>query len=170
MIDYRTLAVTGVVPPERGEVRIRESWPSVAGSPAIAGVGKALTRTIILAPLAWMIMALVYFKKLLPIFARRYTLTNRRLMIRKGWKGTPSQEVALADIEDVRVVTDVNSDFFRAGTLEVVGQGGQVMRMPGMPEPESFRVAVLNACTAMVPGKSKMLPFLAASASPDGKQ
>src|SRR5207253_4164706 len=116
MVDYRQQAVTGVVPPEVGEAKIRESWPSVASAPAIAGLGRALTRTIILAPLAWLVMSVVYFGKLLPFAAARYTLTNRRLMIRRGWKATPSHEIALAKIDEVRVVNEAHADFFRAGT------------------------------------------------------
>src|SRR5262245_29289990 len=109
MVELREQAVTGVVPPQQGEARIREAFPSVARASALASLGKALTRTIILAPLAWLLMAAAYFGKLLPLVMTRYTLTNRRLMIRKGWSGTPAKEVALADIDEVRVLTDGNS-------------------------------------------------------------
>src|SRR5262245_9173747 len=157
--------ITGVVPPEVGEAKIREAYPSVAAWPAIAGLGQALTRTMILAPLAWMIMALAYFGKLLPFVARRYTLTNRRLMIRKGWSGKPSQEIALADIDEVRVQTDLNSNFFRAGTIEIISKGQVALILAGVPEADAFRQAIINACAAWVPGKAKaMLPFIAANA------
>jgi len=165
MVDYRQQAVTGVVPPDVGEARIREVWPSVASAPAIAGLGQKLTRTIVLAPLAWLIMSAVYFGKLLPFAAKRYTLTNRRLMIRHGWKGTPAHEIPLAKIDDVRVVNDAHSDFFRAGTLEILEGGNVVMKLPGTPEAEAFRIAVLNARNAWVPGKAKTMPFIAASAA-----
>ena len=88
MADARTQVVTGVVPPEVAEARIREVWPSVAASPGIANLGRVLTGTIVLAPLAWLLMAAVYFGKLLPFRAKRYTVTNRRVMIRRGLKGT----------------------------------------------------------------------------------
>ena len=123
MVDYRHQAVTGLVPPASAEAKIREVWPSVASVSLVASLGQKLTRTIILAPLAWLIMSAVYFGKLLPFAARRYTLTNRRLMIRRGWKGTPSHEIPLAKIDDIRVVHDAHSDFFRAGTLEVIENG-----------------------------------------------
>ena len=166
MIDVSEQVITGVVPPELREAKIREAWPSVAASPAIAGLGQALTRTIILAPLAWMIMALAYFGKVLPIIARCYTLTNRRLMIRRGWKAKVSQEIPLADIDEVRVQTNLNSTFFRAGTLEIISSGQVKMILPGVPEPDSFRQAILNACAAWVPGRAKALfPFVAASAT-----
>jgi hypothetical protein len=165
MVDIRQQAVTGVVPPETGEAKIREVWPSVASAPAIAGLGQKLTRTIVLAPLAWLIMSLVYFGKLLPFAACRYTLTNRRLMIRRGWKGIPSKEIPLARIDDVRVVNDAHSDFFRAGNLEIIEDGKVVLTLPGTPEAEGFRIAILNARNAWVPGRVKSMPFIAASAA-----
>src|SRR5437868_6485121 len=165
MVDYRQQAVTGVVPPSVGEAKIREVWPSVASVPAVAGLGQKLTRTVILAPLAWLVMSAVYFGKLLPFAATRYTLTNRRLMIRRGWKGSPSHEIPLAKIDDVRVVNDAHSDFFRAGTLEILEGGNVAMKLPGTPEAEGFRIAILNARNAWVPGKAKTMPFIAASAA-----
>ena len=32
--------ITGVMPPELGEARIREAWPSVASKPALASLGR----------------------------------------------------------------------------------------------------------------------------------
>lgn len=166
MTDVRKQAVTGLVPPEVDEALIRETWPSVQASPALAGIGRALTATILLAPLAWGLMALAYFGKLLPFVARRYALTNRRVVVRRGLKGVPGDSVALADIDEVRLVPDANSGFFRAGTLEIVGGGKVLLTLRGVPEPESFRQAILNARNAWVPGKAKTLPFIAASAVP----
>ena len=153
--------ITGVVPPLLGEGKIREAWPSVASKPPLASLGRALTGTYVLAPLAWVLMSSVFFGKLLPILMRRYTLTNRRLMIRKGWKGVSGKEILLADIDDVRVVLDGNSDFFRAGNLDIVSKGQVVLTLPGVPEPEGFRHAILNACNAWVPNRPKG-PFVPA--------
>ncbi len=164
MTDVRTLAVTGLVPPQLGEVRIRERWPSVAAHPALATLGQKLTRTIILAPLAWLLMAGAFFGKLLPFIGWRYSLTNRRVMIRRGWSCAIEQEVALADIDEVRLVTDDNSDFFRAANLEIVNKGQVVMTLRGLPEPETFRQAILNTRNAWVADKVKTLPFISASA------
>jgi hypothetical protein len=162
--DHPSQAITGVMSPAAGEARVREVWPSVAKSSALAGLGKTLTRTILLAPLAWAMMALFYFGKVLPFVAIRYTLTNRRIMIRRGWTGKPTHETALADIDDVRVVTDGNSDFFRAGDLEIISKGRVVLRLGGVPEPESYRHAILNTRNAWVPGKAATMPFISAAA------
>src|SRR6202035_1572201 len=106
MLDGAKQAVAGVVPWEMAEGRIRETWPSVAAFPTVASLGRFLTGTIVLAPLAWLVMSTAYFGKLLPFAARRYTITNRRVMIRRGLQGKPGQEIALADIDDVRIRTD----------------------------------------------------------------
>jgi hypothetical protein len=164
LVEIRQQAVTGVTPPATAEARIREIWPSVARAKGIASLGRALTGTIVLAPLAWLIMSLVYFGKVLPFLMTRYTLTNRRLMVRKGWKGVPAQEVPLAEIDEVRLVTDDNSDFFRAATLEIVRQGQVALSLPGVPDPEPFRHSILSARNAWVPGQAKKLPFIPASA------
>jgi Bacterial PH domain len=158
-----TQVITGVVPPKLAESRIREAWPSVQSWPGLASLGRGLTRTLILAPLAWLLMSAVYFGKLLPVVGRRYTLTNRRLMVRKGWSCAVGQSVALADIDDVRVVTDGNSDFFRAANLEIISKGRVAMTLNGVPEPEGFRHAILNACNAWVENRTRGA-FVAASA------
>lgn len=155
MAKVRKQAVTGLIPPSADEAVIRENWPSVAAWPGLAGLGRALTRTIVLAPLAWLVMALPYFLKVAPFAARRYTLTNQRLMIRRGLTRKPGQQVKLTEIDDLRVVKDANSDFFRAATVEVVSNGNVVLKLPGTPEPEAFVNAVTNACRAWAPGKMK---------------
>ncbi len=101
MIDTRQQAVTGLVPPSQGEALIREAWPSVTATPGVAGLGEKLARSIILAPLALILFLPLYFKKILPFIAKRYTLTNKRLMIRRGLKPKPACQIDLADIEDV---------------------------------------------------------------------
>src|SRR5262249_39897628 len=152
-------AVTGVVPPQVAEARLRTAWPAVtAVSPALANLGARLTRTRFLAPLAWLMMAPLYFKKVLPFAARRYVLTNRRVMVQKGLRGKRGDEVALTDVDDVRLVESSFSPFYRAATLEVLSGGQVKLTLPGVPEPEAFRQSILNAVMAWVPGKSKALP------------
>jgi hypothetical protein len=157
--------VTGVVPPQLAEARIRVAWPSVASVPAIANIGRLLTGTIVLAPFGWLIMAAAYFGKLAPIVMRRYRVSNRRVILEAGWGARVAGEVALKDIDDVRLVSDANSEFFRAGTLEIVSGGKVALTLPGVPEPESFRQIILNARNAWVPEKARTLPFIPASAT-----
>jgi hypothetical protein len=157
-------AVTGLTPPQLAEAVIRERWPSVAAiSPALAGLAHTLTRTVVLAPLAWLLLAPLLLLKFFPFLCKRYTLTNRRLMIRRGLKPRPVQEVALRDIDDVRLDPAHTDAFYRCGRLEVVSQGKVVLTLPGVPGADAFRHAVLDAVRAWAPGNAKGV-FIPASA------
>jgi hypothetical protein len=148
MLDGRKMAVTGLVPPQRAEAMIRETWPGVNDVPGVARLARGLMRTIVLAPLAWLLLAPCYFKKVLPFIAKRYTLTNRRVMIRRGLKPKPTHEVALADIDDVRLEDGSLDPFYRTATLEIVSRGQVALRLRAVKDPESFRRAILNAKSA----------------------
>ena len=146
MTDVRKQAITGVVPPSE-EALIRTAWPSVAGAPG-AGLAAALQRTILLAPLAWLLRAPFYFGKVLPFLARRYALTNQRLMIQSGIRYKPAEQIELSKIDDVRIAPGSENDFFHAATLEVISDGKVALTLPAVQEAESFRHAILNARTA----------------------
>lgn len=158
-------AITGLMPPQSGEARIREEWRTVLGiNSGLATLAKKLQQTILLLPLGWFILLHLFLLKLAPfVGCVRYTLTNRRLMIRKGWKPVSVQEVPLAEIDDVRIDANGVDRFYLAGTLEVLSKGQVVMTLAGCPEPEGFRQAIMNAVTAWVPGR-EMGHFQAASA------
>src|SRR6266849_5629294 len=166
MPGERRQAVTGVTPPQEKEALIREVFPSVVASPlpgakAGARLGRILNRSIIGAPLGWALLLPPYFAKVMPFLAKRYTLTNRRVMIRRGLLPKPTHEVSLAEIEDVHFYKDADSDFYREGTIEIIAGGKPVLTLEGVPEPESFREAILNASRAWAPGKMKT-PFIPA--------
>jgi len=148
-------AITGVTAPQTGESIIRVAWPSLAAYPTIATLGRKLILSYVLAPLGWALMLPFYFRKVLPGLGTRYAVTNRRVMIQRGIRPAMSQEVLLAAIDEVRFIRDDNSDFFRAATLEIVSGGQVKLTMPGVPEAEAFRHAILNACMAFVPGAPK---------------
>jgi hypothetical protein len=146
--EARGQAVTGVVPPQLAEAMIREVWPAVTSVPAAAKLGEKLIRSIILAPLGWLLLSPIYFRKVLPLLACRYTVTNRRVMVRRGLKPKPTSEVALSEIDDVRIVPESVNAFYRTATLEIIDRGKMVLQLVAVPEPESFRRAILEARNA----------------------
>jgi Bacterial PH domain len=151
MSEVRSQIITGMVPPLSGEAMVRQVFPSVAASSGIASLGRALMRTYVLAPLGWLIMSVPYFGKILPFIGRRYSLTNRRLMIRHGWTQKVVEEILLGKIDEVRIIEDTNSPFFRAATLEIVSDGKVALKLPGVPGPEGFRHAIVDARNAWAP-------------------
>ena len=62
--------------------------------------------------------------KILPLAARRYQVTNRRLLIGRFGSNKPIQEIALADIQDVRPEAKSFNAYFRAANLEVARRRG----------------------------------------------
>ena len=70
----------------------------------------------------------------------------------------------LSKAPGVRVVDDGNSQFFRASNLELVSKGQVVLTLRGVPNPQSFRHGILNACNAWVPGRAALGGFIPASA------
>lgn len=145
MIEGRALPVTGVVPPQLAEAIVRETWPGVTDVPILASVAESLSRTLILAPLAWLLLAPCYFKKVLPFVGKRDTLTNRRLMIRRGLKARSSHELALSAIEDVRIMTGSGSAYYHTATLEILSEGKVALSLTAVANPETFRRAILTA-------------------------
>ena len=110
----------------------------------------------------WLIMAGVYFGKVLPIVGVRYRLTDKRIMILRGWKGSISQQVVLSDIDDVQLDPDSIDQFFRSANLEIIHDGKVMMTLTAVPDAASFRHAILDSRNAWAPGKAKLLPFIAA--------
>jgi hypothetical protein len=158
-------AVAGLMAPQMAEAMVREVWPSVKSvSAGVAGLSAQLMRSVVLAPLGWMLNGLLFGRKFAPALCRRYTLTNRRLMIQRGWKPAPTQEVALTDIDDVRLLADSYDAFYRSGDLQVLSGGKEVLKLAGVPEPESFRLAIVNAVKSWGGAEKLKGPFVPASA------
>jgi hypothetical protein len=132
------------------EGRIREAWPSItAVNPMFGGLGMKLVQTYFLAPIGWLLLLPAFLQKFAPWICARYTLTNKRLMIQRGWMPSPTQEVKLEDITGVRLDEKSIDPFLVIGTLEILGKNGEVvMTMTGVPEPNGFKEAVLNAVRA----------------------
>jgi hypothetical protein len=158
-------AVAGLMPPQLGEAMIREVWPTIMDvSSAVASLSRRCMQSMFLAPLGWAFNLLLFGKKFAPIVCKRYTLTNRRLMVQRGWKPAPIHEVALKDIDDVTLEGNSYDAFYRSGHLDVMSGGKVLLKLTCVPEPESFRQAILNAVRAWGgPDKAKG-PFLPASA------
>ena len=64
----------------------------------------------------------------MPFVSKRYILTDRQLMVQRGLKPSPTREVRLEDIDEVRLVPGSTSTFYRAGTLEVLSKRQVVLK------------------------------------------
>jgi hypothetical protein len=161
-----TQPVTGVVPPQIKEAKIREVFRALDGvNFPLAVMAAGFVRSYILAPIGFLLLAPLFLLKFAPFLCTRYTLTNRRLLVQRGWRPAPAQEVALTDIQDVLLDEKKIDTYFLSTELRIVGTDGKtVMTLMAVPEPAGFRQAILNAKRAYgVPATKVVGPFKPAS-------
>jgi len=144
--------ITGVVPPQIQEAMIREVWASITTNSGLSALARKFMSSVFLAPVGWLLLLPLFVKRLLGFLPGlsgltvKYTLTNRRVMVRTGMKARPVQEIALSEIGDVRLIQDANSEFYLTGSLEILRKDGSVaLTLAAVPEPESFRHSILQA-------------------------
>ncbi len=91
------------------------------------------------------LMLNLFFMMLDPFRGRRYRLTNRRVIIERGVRGTPELWVDLDNIEKIEVVVQPGQEWYPAGDL--IFSRGQVetFRLLGVSRPETFRQTILKA-------------------------
>jgi hypothetical protein len=86
----------------------------------------------------------------MPFVCRRYTLTNRRIIIRRGLRTIDGPWISLDEFESIRIEILPGQKWLRAGDLVFLRGGVQVLRLPGVSHPEAFRQICLTAQTALI--------------------
>jgi hypothetical protein len=157
-------AIPGVAPPELGEVTIMIVWPSIAASPAgcfvgrlcgmKAGFGKFFTVGKLNALLCIPIAVTLFALSLSPWDARRYKLTNRRIVVLKRPQGVEVESVPLDGFDSIEVRVREGQEWYPAGDLIFRKGPVEVLTLPGVPRPETFRQTCLKAHLAYVAVKA----------------
>ena len=156
-------AIAGVSPPEQDEITIMVVWPSVA----FRGLGRLLGRlysirfpdiyifrlgnlfALLTIPLALML----YFSRIAPFAGRRYTLTNRRVVVQTGLTGSMIEgatSIPLDSFDDIRVQQRPGDRWYDAGNLEFYHGDTKVGQLVGVSRPDSFRATCLKAHSGFV--------------------
>jgi hypothetical protein len=150
--------ISGVTPSLVDEQLVMEIWPSISAYGLGRLVGRLFSVPGRIGPvrLTFFMGLLIFWIPLILYFwpgrlFRRYVLTNRRLLEKRGPSGRVTKEVALESIGDVRCVVRPGQKYFLAADLEVVAEDGSVLAtFPGVPSAEPFRRAILRARDARV--------------------
>ena len=95
----------------------------------------------------------VYLWRLMPAACRRYTLTNRRLVIQRGLTAKDGPSIGLADCDSIETAILPGQDWLHAGDLVFQRDGKEVFRLSGVSRPEAFRQACLKARNALIRGQ-----------------
>jgi len=163
-------SIAGVVPPGVAEATVMMVWPSVAATAAGRLLGRLAGIRVGFGPLsAGGVIALasipfaaaLYFSMRLPWAIRRYRLTNRRVTIDEGVRGTVQQYVDLDRFDRIEIEVRPGQEWFHAGDLVFLKGGVETLRLVGVPRPEVFR----QACMKVRQSYGSVGAILAAQAS-----
>lgn len=148
-------AITGVSPPAIAESTVMMVWPSIGRTPfgqslgrlygIKGGFGNILTIGNLIA-LASIPQALaLFFLALNPFSCLRYRLTNRRVVVEKGYKATVDKEVSLDNFDAIEIETLSGQEWFPCSNLVFLKGKVETFRLDGVPHAEGFRRTCLNA-------------------------
>ena len=153
-------AIPGVAPATLDEVTIMTIWPTLA---AIApgrvlgrlcgiriGVGPIFTLGNMFALLSIPVAVAMFFGGLMPGVARRYRLTNRRVLIERqklnfSGKYVEERAVSLDKFNAIDVVVLPGQEWYPAGDLIFRLGNVETFRLVGVSRPETFRHTCLEA-------------------------
>ena len=158
-------AIFGVAPSTLSEVTIMTVWPTLA---AIApgrvlgrlcgirvGIGPIFTLGNLFALMSIPLAVAMFFGGLMPGVARRYRLTNRRVLIERqklNFSGRYVEEraVSLEKFDAIDVVVLPGQEWYPAGDLIFRLGNVETFRLVGVSRPETFRRTCLSASLGYV--------------------
>lgn len=146
--------IAGVAPPGEREVTVMTVFPTLGAYPPgrwmgrlcsiRAGVG-FFTLGKLFALLLIPVAIGVFAFSLMPFVIRRYTLTNRRVVIQKGLRAIDERWVDFDRFDSIEVEVLPGQEWYPAGDL--IFRQGQIetFRLAGVSRPETFRHTCLGA-------------------------
>jgi uncharacterized membrane protein YdbT with pleckstrin-like domain len=130
------------------EVVAHGTWPIAYWTFAWLALGvTAVLSVFSLAYLWWLaLIALIWFGLVaLHMQTTQFAVTNQRVALKRGWLTLSTQELAVSNIEEVRVEQTLVGRLFGFGRVLVTGTGEGVIAFPPMGRPIRFRQAIENA-------------------------
>jgi len=153
-------AIAGVAPPEIDEIDAMTVWPTIGATSAgrlvgrlaaiRLGLGGFFTLGTALAVATIPLSLAVYAWQLLPFLCRRYTVTNRRIIVKTGYRGVERQSIDLDALEAIDVEILPGQQWLHAGELILRRGGAEAVRLSGVSRPEVFRQVCLKARNALM--------------------
>lgn len=74
-----------------------------------------------------------------------FAVTNKRVILKRGWLNRRTQELAVASVEGVTLEQSWWARLWNYGHVIVTGTGDAVIRFPAMADPVAFRRAIETA-------------------------
>ncbi len=142
-------SIPGVTPSDLAEVTCKVVWPTIAATrpgrivgqlaAVRLGCGQFFTLGKLLAVATIPISLAVFVWQLLPFVCRRYTITNRRIIIRKGLSALDQRWISFDDFDAIDIDVLPGQGWFHTGDLVFRHGETEALRLPGVPRPETVR-------------------------------
>jgi hypothetical protein len=151
--------IAGVVPLEIAEVPAMTVWPTIGATRAGRWVGRLaalpqgigpLTLGVLLAAATIPVSLAVFAWQLMPFVCVRYTLTNRRLIARRGLRAVDRQWIGLDEFDSIDIEILPGQEWLHCGEVVFKRSGNEVLRFSGVSRPGVFRQVCLKARIAVV--------------------
>ena len=146
--------------PEIDEKKAKTVWPTIGATTAgrfvgrmaaiPVGLGAFFTVGTLMAIATIPVAVVVFAWQLMPVVCRRYTLTNRRLIVQHGLSAVDGESLSLDGFDDIEVQVLPGQQWLHAGELRFLSGGKEVFYLAGVGRPEVFRQSCLNARHALV--------------------
>jgi uncharacterized membrane protein YdbT with pleckstrin-like domain len=118
------------------DVVIRGRWPLVHWIAAWAA----------LILLGWIVVGVIIFAiAALTMATTESAVTNQRVLMKRGWLTLHTQELAVSNVEEVRLEQSLLGRLFGFGRIIVTGTGEGLIYFPPMADPIEFRRAIETA-------------------------
>jgi uncharacterized membrane protein YdbT with pleckstrin-like domain len=87
----------------------------------------------------------IFFAMMIKVWTTEIAVTNQRLVYKTGWLRLDTSEMALPNIEGVRVTQGFWGRIFGYGHVRIEGTGVDAIETPPIGHPVAFRKAIENA-------------------------
>jgi hypothetical protein len=147
---------------ESREKKIMTVWPGIGSMTLGRWVGRLsgnrlgygfFTMGKLLALATIPVSLTVYLWRLMPVACRRYTLTDRRLIIQRGLTAKNGPSIGLDEFDAIEVAVLPGQDWLHAGDLIFRRDGKEVFRLRGVSRPEAFCQVCLKARNVLIRGR-----------------
>lgn len=88
---------------------------------------------------------IIFVREMARMRTTEFVVTNRRVMLKRGWLNVHLDEITLSSIEGAHIDRDLMGRLFGYGKLELHGRGDTHIQFPAMSRPDRFRAAIEGA-------------------------
>jgi uncharacterized membrane protein YdbT with pleckstrin-like domain len=117
-------------------ILMRGRWPAIYWIMACAAL-------VILGVLV--VGAVIFLMAAIHMWNTEFAVTDQRVLLKRGWIARHTQELAVSNIEEVRLDQGLFGLLFGFGRVVVTGTGEAIIHFPPMADPIDFRRAIETA-------------------------